>query len=88
MSAAAWIIPIWSALSFGLLVWMTARWRQVARDVKRVAPAPAWLDELFKRRQKFHRSAPQRAFAGDGPSHVPGGLWIVPTGDFAAAITG
>ena len=47
MSAAAWIIPIWSALSFGLLVWMTARWRQVARDVKRVAPAPAWLDELF-----------------------------------------
>ncbi len=47
LSAAAWIIPVWDALSFGLLVWMTARWRQVARDVKRAAPAPAWLDELF-----------------------------------------
>ena len=47
LSAAAWIVPVWGALSFGLLVWMTARWRQVARDVKRAAPAPAWLDELF-----------------------------------------
>jgi beta-lactamase regulating signal transducer with metallopeptidase domain len=47
LSAAAWIVPVWGALSFGLLVWMTARWRQVARDVKRAAPALAWLDELF-----------------------------------------
>jgi beta-lactamase regulating signal transducer with metallopeptidase domain len=47
MSAATWIVPVWSALSIGLLVWMTARWRQVARDVKRAAPAPAWLNELF-----------------------------------------
>jgi beta-lactamase regulating signal transducer with metallopeptidase domain len=47
ISAATWIVPVWGALSLGLLVWMTARWRQVARDVKRAAPAPAWLDELF-----------------------------------------
>jgi beta-lactamase regulating signal transducer with metallopeptidase domain/type II secretory pathway component GspD/PulD (secretin) len=47
LSATTWIIPVWITLSFGLLVWMTARWRQVARDVKRAAPAPAWLNELF-----------------------------------------
>ena len=47
MSAAAWIVPVWSALSLGLLAWMTARWRQVAHNVKRAAPAPAWLNELF-----------------------------------------
>ena len=47
LSATTWIVPVWVILSFGLLVWMTARWRQVARDVKRAAPAPAWLNELF-----------------------------------------
>ncbi len=47
LSAAAWIVPAWNAISFGLVVWMTAHWRQVARDVKRAAPAPAWLDKLF-----------------------------------------
>ncbi len=47
VSAATWVVPVWGALSFGLLVWMTARWRRVARDVKRAAPALAWLDELF-----------------------------------------
>ena len=47
LSAAAWIVPAWGVFSLGLLVWMTARWRQVARDVKRAAPAPARLNELF-----------------------------------------
>ena len=47
LSVEAWIIPVWGALSFGLLVWMTARWRQMARDVKRARPAPALLEEMF-----------------------------------------
>jgi beta-lactamase regulating signal transducer with metallopeptidase domain len=47
LSAAAWIVPAWGVFSFGLLVWMTARWRQVAREVKQAAPAPARLNELF-----------------------------------------
>jgi beta-lactamase regulating signal transducer with metallopeptidase domain len=48
MSAAAWTILAWSTISVGLLGWMTARWRQVVCDVKRAAPAPAWLSELFE----------------------------------------
>ena len=47
MSAAAWTTPVWGAISLGLLAWMMARWRQVARAVKQAAPAPAWLDEMF-----------------------------------------
>jgi beta-lactamase regulating signal transducer with metallopeptidase domain len=47
MSAEAWIVPIWGALSFGMLIWMTVRWRRVAHDVKRAASTPAWLDDLF-----------------------------------------
>jgi beta-lactamase regulating signal transducer with metallopeptidase domain len=47
MSAVAWIILAWSAISVCLLVWLAARWRQVICDVKRATPAPAWLNELF-----------------------------------------
>ncbi len=47
MSAAAWTILFWSAISAGLLVWFTVRWRQVARVVRRATPAPPWLGELF-----------------------------------------
>ena len=47
MSAVAWIILAWSAISVCLLVWLAARWRQVICDVKRATPAPVWLNELF-----------------------------------------
>jgi beta-lactamase regulating signal transducer with metallopeptidase domain/type II secretory pathway component GspD/PulD (secretin) len=47
MSAVAWIILAWSAISVCLLVWLAARWRQTICDVKRATPAPAWLNELF-----------------------------------------
>jgi beta-lactamase regulating signal transducer with metallopeptidase domain len=47
MSAAAWTILAWSAISAGLLVWLMARWRQVVCDVKRATPVPAWLSKLF-----------------------------------------
>jgi len=47
MSAPAWTILVWSTISLGLLVWLTARWRQVVRDVKCATSAPAWLNELF-----------------------------------------
>jgi beta-lactamase regulating signal transducer with metallopeptidase domain len=47
MSAAAWTILAWSAISAGLLIWLTVRWRQVVGDVKRAAPVPAWLSGLF-----------------------------------------
>src|ERR1017187_1367134 len=47
MSAAARTILAWSAISAGLLVWLTARWRQVVCDVKRATPVPAWLGKLF-----------------------------------------
>ena len=47
MSAAAWTVLAWSAISAGLLVWLTARWRWVVCDVKRATPVPAWLGELF-----------------------------------------
>jgi beta-lactamase regulating signal transducer with metallopeptidase domain len=47
MSAAAWTILAWSAISAGLLVWLTARWRHIVCDLKRATPVPAWLGELF-----------------------------------------
>ena len=47
LSVAAWIVPVWGALSFGLLIWMTTRWRQVAGGVKRATPAQIWLEEMF-----------------------------------------
>jgi beta-lactamase regulating signal transducer with metallopeptidase domain/type II secretory pathway component GspD/PulD (secretin) len=47
MSAAAWTILAWSTISVGLLVWLAARWRQVVCDMRRAAPVPAWLNELF-----------------------------------------
>jgi len=47
MSAAAWTILAWSAISAGLLAWLTARWRRVTHDVRCATPAPAWLNELF-----------------------------------------
>jgi beta-lactamase regulating signal transducer with metallopeptidase domain len=47
MSAAAWTILAWSAISVGLLAWLTARWRRVTHDVRCATPAPAWLNELF-----------------------------------------
>ena len=47
MSAAAWAILGWSAISAGLLAWLMARWQQVVRGVKRAMPASAQLSELF-----------------------------------------
>jgi beta-lactamase regulating signal transducer with metallopeptidase domain len=47
VSAAAWTILAWSAIGAGLLVWLTARWRQVVCDVKRATLVPAWLGKLF-----------------------------------------
>src|SRR5208283_2213770 len=47
LSGITWIVPVWGAFSLGLLIWMTARWRQVARDVKRATPAPTLLEEMF-----------------------------------------
>lgn len=47
MSAAAWTILAWSAISVCLLVWLAMRWRQVVCDVRRATPVPAWLSELF-----------------------------------------
>jgi beta-lactamase regulating signal transducer with metallopeptidase domain len=47
MSVAAWTILAWSAISAGLLVWLTLRWRQVVGDVRRAMPVPAWISELF-----------------------------------------
>jgi len=48
VSVAAWTVLAWSAVSLGLLFWLTLRWRQVACDVRRATPAPAWLGELFE----------------------------------------
>jgi beta-lactamase regulating signal transducer with metallopeptidase domain len=47
MSAAAWIILAWGTISASLFVWLTVRWQQVTRDVRRAMPVPAWLGELF-----------------------------------------
>jgi beta-lactamase regulating signal transducer with metallopeptidase domain len=47
ISAAAWTILAWIAISVCLLVWLTMRWRQVVRDVKCATPVSAWLNELF-----------------------------------------
>ena len=47
MSAAAWAILAWGAISAGLLVWLGMRWRLVTRDVRRATPVPAWLGEMF-----------------------------------------
>src|ERR1700690_551066 len=47
MSVAAWIILAWGAISVGLLVWLTVRWRQVVSSVQRAMPVPARLNELF-----------------------------------------
>ena len=47
MSASAWTILAWVTISAGLFVWLTARWQQVTRDVRRATPVPAWLGEMF-----------------------------------------
>src|ERR1039458_5126699 len=47
MSVAAWTILAWSAISAGLLVWLTLRWRRVVCDGKPATLMPAWLGKLF-----------------------------------------
>jgi beta-lactamase regulating signal transducer with metallopeptidase domain len=47
LSATAWGLAASGAVSLGLLMWMLLRWRQVAAEARRAAPAPDWLEELF-----------------------------------------
>jgi beta-lactamase regulating signal transducer with metallopeptidase domain len=47
LSAMAWGLLVSGAVSLGLLAWMLVRWRQVAREARRAAPAPERLEELF-----------------------------------------
>ena len=47
LSGGAWLLAAWGAVGLGLLAWMLVRWRQVAREARRAAPAPGWLEELF-----------------------------------------
>jgi len=62
LSAMARALAASSAVSLGLLAWMLARWRQVAREARRAAPAPEWLEELFvqARRSERARKGPTR----------------------------
>ncbi len=60
LSAAAWALATAGAVSLGLLAWMLVRWRQVAREARRAAPAPDWIEELFvqaRRRSGLRRGA-------------------------------
>jgi beta-lactamase regulating signal transducer with metallopeptidase domain len=52
LSAGAWGLAAWGAVSLGLLGWMLVRWRQVAREAGRAAPAPDGLEELFVQAQR------------------------------------
>jgi beta-lactamase regulating signal transducer with metallopeptidase domain len=47
LSAGAWGLAASGAVSLGLLAWMLVRWGQVAREARRAAPAPDWLEQLF-----------------------------------------
>src|ERR1035438_7633561 len=43
LSALGWAFVGTVGVSLGLLAWILARWRQVARDAHRAAAAPAWI---------------------------------------------
>ena len=47
LSPTAWLLLATVGVGLGLLAWMLARWRQVARDVRQASPAPACLRELL-----------------------------------------
>jgi type II secretory pathway component GspD/PulD (secretin)/beta-lactamase regulating signal transducer with metallopeptidase domain len=47
LTPASWTLVGMAAVSLGLLAWMLARWRQVAREARRSSAAPASLSELF-----------------------------------------
>ena len=47
LSPAGWTFLGTAAVSLGLLVWMLARWYQVARDARGAAAAPDWVKELL-----------------------------------------
>jgi beta-lactamase regulating signal transducer with metallopeptidase domain len=47
LSSVAWLLLGVVTVSLGLLAWMLARWHQVARDARRAAAAPSWVNELL-----------------------------------------
>ncbi len=47
LSSAGWMVLVWTVFSVGLLAWLVARWRMIARDVRRATPGSDRLTELM-----------------------------------------
>ncbi len=47
LTPAAWVFVGMVGVGLALLAWMLARWRQVARQARRAAVAPGWVNEII-----------------------------------------